>query len=105
MVSLFDKIKIILGIKVNTEDKTEPVVDQPAEFQGDPLVNNPLVDNKIYYGILRNAPEPELEKQVEEVNPPVPELKHAGELERLKQYAELAKQNRLDNDALNEELE
>jgi hypothetical protein len=104
MASLSDKIRIFLGMKVNTEDKTEPVVNQPAEVQVSPSVNTPLVNNEIYYRILRNALEPELEKQAEGVNPPVPEPEHANELERLKQYAELAKQNKLDNDALNEDL-
>jgi hypothetical protein len=103
MVSLFDRIKLILGIEDNTEDKTEPVVDQPAEVQADPLVSNPPVDNRIYYSILRNAPD--LEKQVEEIGPPVSEPNHASELEQLKHYAELAKQNKLDSNALNEDLD
>ena len=97
MVSLFDKIKIVLGMKANVADETEPVVDQPVEFQLEPVVDIPLVDNKIYYSILRNAPEAEPEKQVEEVNQQVPELNHASELEQLKHYAELAKQNKMDS--------
>ncbi len=105
MVSLSDRIKLFLGIAVNTEDKTELAVNQPAEVQDNPFQGNPSVDNKIYYGFLRDATEPELEKQVEEADLPVPELNHASELERLKQYAELAKQNKLDNDTLNDDLE
>jgi hypothetical protein len=98
MVGLFGKIKIFLGIEANTEDKTEPIVSLPAEFQGAISTNN-----KGYYDILRS--EPKLQNQTEEVDVRGPELKHVGELEQLKHYAELAKQNKLDSDALNEDLE
>lgn len=117
MVSLFDKIRILLGMKaINTGDYTEPVVDQSAGFQV-----TPLPDNKVYYGILRNAPE--VEEQAEEANPQASGLKHAGEpqvqageldlqsqelrhaseLEQLKHYADLAKQNKLEDDELKED--
>jgi len=96
MVSLFDRIKILLSIKASIEDETETVISQPAEFQGKELANN-----EVYYGFLRG--EPALQKQTEEVNVQGQELKHTGELERLKHYAELAKQNKLDSRELNED--
>lgn len=98
MVSLFDKIKIILSRKVDVEDKTEPVVSQPAEVQG-----NELTNNRVYYDFLRGASE--LQKPAEAVDVQDPKPEHASELERLKHYAELAKQNKLDSDTLNEDLE
>lgn len=98
MVSLFDKIKIILGKKANGEDKTEPIVSQPKEFQG-----NGLADNKVYYGFLRGASE--LQMQTEVVAVQSPELTHTSELGSLKYYAELAKQNKLDSNELNEDLD
>jgi hypothetical protein len=98
MVGLFDKIKIFLGIKADAEDEAEPIVSLPAEFQG-----AIVTDNKAYFDILRSEPKPQI--QAEETDVQDQGLKHAAELERLKHYAELAKQNKLDSDELNEDLE
>lgn len=99
MVSLFDRVKILLGIESSMEDETEPVVSQPVEE----VQNNELTDYKTYYSILRGEPEPQ--KQTEAVSVQAIELKHASELKQLKYYIELAKQNKLDSDELNEDLE
>lgn len=126
MVKLFDSIKNLLGIKANAEEKIEPVVSQPAEVQvNEPTYN--LTDGKAYFTILRGEPdlpkqieevrvrapdakailpgEPEPPKQVEEVTVQAQGSNHSHELELLKHYAELAKQNKMDSDALNEDLE
>jgi hypothetical protein len=106
MVSLFDQIKILLGIGVNAEEETGPLVNQQAEFQDIPLAD--LADNSIHYDVLpflRKSDASELQKQDGEVGVQGPQLKHAGELERLKYYAELAKQNKLDSNELNEDAE
>ncbi len=103
MVSVFDRIKILLGIEVNAEDETEPSVNQQAEFQDIELPNI-----NFHYDVLpflRKSDASELQKQNEEASVQGPELKHAGELERLKHYAELIKQNKLDDSVLNEDKE
>lgn len=99
MVGLFDRIKILLSKKVSVEDKTEPVVSQPAEIQVIELPPN----NEAYYDFLRG----ELEQQEQIETVVVDDIKpnHASELEHLKHFAELAKQNKLDSAALNEDLE
>jgi hypothetical protein len=102
MVGLFDRIKIILGRKAKAEVKSEPVISQPQDPPVEVQVSE-SVDNKVYYDFLRVASE--LQKHVEVLSQQAPEVSHAGELERFKQYAELAKQNKIDNDALNEDLE
>ncbi len=106
MASLFDKIRDIFGISVNAEGEAEPVVSQQAE----PLASQPvtpqvseLPNNEIYHVFLRSGPEPQKEAEIVDVQDQKPS--HAGEVELLKHYAELAKQNALDRAALNEDLE
>lgn len=100
MASLFDRIKAALGIKASEEARIEerPVADQPVEAQAIVPPNNDA-----YYDFLRGSPEPQLQVEATAVQEPVPN--HAGELELIKHYAELAKQNMLDSNALNEDLE
>jgi hypothetical protein len=104
MVDLFGRIRALLGMNVDVEEEaesteTEPVVvSMPVEVQ-----DAPLVDNKVYCAILRG--EPGVQGQAETADLQAPEPKYVGELEQLKHYAELAKQNKLDSDALNEDLE
>jgi hypothetical protein len=108
MVSLFDRIKIFLGMKASAPDKTEPAVNQPAEVQSSTLKDNNVSSGDILTALVKNDILPEaseLPKQTEDVNVQNPELKHASELERLKQYAELIKQNRLNSNELNEDLD
>jgi hypothetical protein len=98
MVSLFDRIRILLSRNVDAGGKTEPIVSPPEEVQAMELPNN-----EAYYDFLRGASEPQ--EQIETADAQELKPNHASELEHLKHFAELAKQNKLDSAALNEDLE
>ncbi len=111
MTSLFDRIKILLGMKIDVQEtvETSPSVTPQPEIQDSVVPDSNTYSAGALGAVVRSdvIPEAVLEpqKQAEETAVQGQELNHSSELELLKHYAELAKQNKMDSAALNEDLE